>query len=299
MEITTVNIGIPAYNEAANIRRLLSQVAEQKEDGFVIKKIFVISDGSSDATVNEAEKINDPRVFIVNHLDRKGNAVRFQELLAISDSDILVQLDADINLQGNEIVSKIVKSIKAGADLVFPRIQPLSPQTFVEKLAFFGVYVWEKVLLQMDGNLSIFHRCQGRCRGFSKKFYKAFILPVAADSVEDAYSFCFASNYGFITAYIPDAQINYRLPSTKNDFVKQTRRFVKGASNLSKFYGNDFVGKYMPTSRMKLKGLLQSLLKFPPHIIIGYIAMQLYARKTATMDNQRPIYEYVGSTKRL
>jgi glycosyltransferase involved in cell wall biosynthesis len=298
-QLIKVNIGIPAFNEGANIQRLLLQVLEQEETDFSINKVIVISDGSSDNTVTEVQKISDPRVVLVNHSDRRGKAARFQELLQLSDTEILIQLDADIKLEDKYVVSKLVNSIKNGADLAFPKMVPLAPRTYIENVSFFGAFIWEKVLSQMPKELTILHRCQGRCRAFSKKFYKTFVLPIAADSVEDVYSFFFAITNGFKPAYVPDAQIRCRLPSTRKDYLKQMRRFVTSGEALSQFFAKDLTDKYSPTSRMKFVALVKGLFNFLPHISLGYIVLQFYARKTASMNNQKPIYEYVSSTKEL
>jgi len=49
-KLITVSIGIPAYNEEANIGKLLSSLIKQKEAGFIIKEIIVVSDQSTDKT---------------------------------------------------------------------------------------------------------------------------------------------------------------------------------------------------------------------------------------------------------
>ena len=53
----TVTIGIPAYNESANIGRLINDVLGQKQNHFRLAKIIVVSDCSSDATVSIVKKI--------------------------------------------------------------------------------------------------------------------------------------------------------------------------------------------------------------------------------------------------
>ena len=47
----TVTIGIPAYNEEANVRNLLVSLLAQKETNFKLQEIIVVSDGSTDKTV--------------------------------------------------------------------------------------------------------------------------------------------------------------------------------------------------------------------------------------------------------
>ena len=68
----TVTIGIPAYNEEANIGVLLRAIVKQRETDFVLKKIIVVSDKSTDNTANEVKKIKDSRIKLIENRVRRG-----------------------------------------------------------------------------------------------------------------------------------------------------------------------------------------------------------------------------------
>ena len=46
----TVSVGIPAYDEEANIKSLLEAILQQRQENFILKSIIVVSDGSTDRT---------------------------------------------------------------------------------------------------------------------------------------------------------------------------------------------------------------------------------------------------------
>ena len=63
------------------------------------------------------------------------------EVLRQNTSDVLIQLrKADLSMEGREVLENLVKPFMASGEtyLVCGDHAPLSPKTFVEKLAFFG-----------------------------------------------------------------------------------------------------------------------------------------------------------------
>jgi len=109
-KIPTISIGIPAYNEEANIGNLLESILSQKQDSFVLKEMIVISDGSTDRTVQEAKKVSDERVKVIEGIERRGQAYRQNEICSRASADFLVLLNADILIKNNSLFIKIMKA---------------------------------------------------------------------------------------------------------------------------------------------------------------------------------------------
>lgn len=86
MKISTI---IPAYNEEKTIAEVIKTVKKVSE----INKIIVVSDGSTDNTVNIAKELK-VKVFQMKANVGKGGAIKkgFEN----TDSDILLFLDADL-----------------------------------------------------------------------------------------------------------------------------------------------------------------------------------------------------------
>ncbi len=95
-KIPTVTIGIPAYNEEANIEHLLRSIISDQSKQIKLIKIIVISDGSTDATVKKARSIKDKRIFVLDRKKRLGLVQSENEILKHTQGDVLVMLDGDV-----------------------------------------------------------------------------------------------------------------------------------------------------------------------------------------------------------
>ena len=63
-----LSVIIPCYNEAATIKELLLRVLESP----YAAEVIVVDDGSSDATVDIAQAIEDPRLRIMRQPNNQG-----------------------------------------------------------------------------------------------------------------------------------------------------------------------------------------------------------------------------------
>ncbi|MEK7598641.1 MAG: glycosyltransferase [Patescibacteria group bacterium] len=93
--LSKITIGIPAYNEAANIKHLLLALLKQNTTGFILHEIIVISDGSTDDTVKIARSITNSRIHVFEFTQREGQQKRQNQILAQYTGDIIVFIEAD------------------------------------------------------------------------------------------------------------------------------------------------------------------------------------------------------------
>ncbi len=84
----TVNVAIAAYNSEKNIKRLVESVLNQKEINYILKRVVVNSDSSSDETVPVAHEIYDKRVKVIDSRERSGFAGALVSLVNANDVDI-------------------------------------------------------------------------------------------------------------------------------------------------------------------------------------------------------------------
>ena len=71
MKQLTVTIAIPTYNEEKNIYTLLSAILLQDQKNFVLEKILVIDDGSTDQTVKQLQRLTDQKIVIKKRFGEK------------------------------------------------------------------------------------------------------------------------------------------------------------------------------------------------------------------------------------
>jgi glycosyltransferase involved in cell wall biosynthesis len=240
----TLTIGIPAFNEAANIGYLLDDLNKQRVVSASVKKIIIVSDGSTDQTVNISRTHQTNKgvsLMIVQHKVRKGRAERQNEILKLAESDILVLLDADVMLEKSNFIDQLIKPIVAKrAELTSARIQEIEDKGLINKVLLSSMQ-FKRTLFESVNNGDNLYTCHGRARAFAKILYKQIIFK---DSVgEDAYSYLFAVSCGFRYQFVKTAEVFYKLPATFSDHEKQSIRFFNTQKMFEKEFGKDFVDK--------------------------------------------------------
>ncbi|MEA1925807.1 MAG: glycosyltransferase family 2 protein, partial [Patescibacteria group bacterium] len=237
----TVTIGIPAYNEEANIGHLLKDILEQKREGFVLEKIIVASDGSTDSTVLISEENKNLPMQIFDNKERKGVAVRMNQIIGKCFSDVLIILNADILIPDQKFISRIIQPIaEKKADLVSCKVEALESRSFFGRVLkanfdfkeiFFGEYHQGKNIFT----------CHGVARAFSKNFYSHFRFTESVG--EDAYSYLYCLWQGFSYVYVSDTSVLIKLSENFADHKKQSLRFSDSKSLFHGKFGENFIQK--------------------------------------------------------
>lgn len=239
--IPTVTVGIPAYNEEANIAHLLEDLLCQQEDGFRLEKILVVSDGSSDRTVELVNAIGDKRIEVRDDGLRKGVAERQNEILKSNTSDALVLLNADLSLPSRRFLTEMVSPIfSETADLVAAKIDAYSPKTMTERALHASLRL-KRTLFESWKNGRNIYTCAGAARAFSRRF--ANVLRFTDGVGEDAYSYLYCRAKGFRYAYARNAEVFIKLPDNFEDHAKQSIRFRQSKERFIETFGKKAVAK--------------------------------------------------------
>src|ERR1700736_425628 len=95
---TRLSVVIPAYREAkyiaANLRKLLKEL-----DGLGVNyEVIVVSDGNTDDTVIEAERVVSSRVKVVQYNVNMGKGYALRCGVSRSSGDLVTFIDADMEL---------------------------------------------------------------------------------------------------------------------------------------------------------------------------------------------------------
>ncbi|MBI2621974.1 MAG: glycosyltransferase [Candidatus Levybacteria bacterium] len=277
MKKATITIGIPAYNEELNIKFLLKSLLKQKVESADISEIIVISDGSTDRTVEIASSVRDERIKVIDQKARMGGRAVQNEIIKRAKGDILVMLDADVIPVGSNFVDEIIKPILHDKDvgLVGANIVSAKPDTFVEKVIS-ASHELKWALYKRINNRDNIYLCHGRARAFSRGLYRKINWPQNAP--EDAYSYLLCKKKGFKFIYASKAKVIFRSPANLADHFKQSNRFVKGKKEMEKYFPASFVKKQYRYSKLLLAQTVTEYLLKNPVAIIGYIAITVYVR---------------------
>ena len=116
--MTTLIIQIPCYNEEKTLPQTVNDIPRHI-DGIDEVKILVIDDGSTDRTVEVAEKMGVD--YIIKNPFNKGLARTFHEGLVASltlGADIIVNTDGDNQYKGQDIPKLIAPILKGESEIV-------------------------------------------------------------------------------------------------------------------------------------------------------------------------------------
>ncbi len=237
----TLTIGIPAYNEEKNIQYLLASLLNQTKQNYVLKNIFVYSDGSTDSTVQKTQSINSPVIQVINNQKRHGLAKGLNYLIQKSASDILVILNADISLKDNSFLDKLVSSlVNKKADLVSVRMVELPATNFFESVINTSMQFKGRIYESLRGQDNVY-ACHGQARAFSKRFYKKLTFPFSL--AEDAYSYLRCKQLKMKFYYNSDTEAYYRLPNNFIEHRNQSSRFFNSTKILETRFDRDYLRK--------------------------------------------------------
>jgi biofilm PGA synthesis N-glycosyltransferase PgaC len=110
-----VSIVVPAHNEAANIRRLLTSLIEQRTDVARILEIVVVASGCSDDTADVARDLGRGRPGLHVHVQerREGKVAAINAYLKLRDprAEVVVVCSADLDVE-RDVVEKMVLSLR-------------------------------------------------------------------------------------------------------------------------------------------------------------------------------------------
>lgn len=299
MKKHTLTIGIPAFNEEENIKKLVSELLKQNFENVRLEKILIISDGSTDNTVQILKEMKEKLITVINNKDRRGAMNTQNEILKKTNSDILVMLDADVLPTDNNFIEEIVKPLLSSNNvgIVGADTKSIQGKTFFEKVIA-DSHEFKKSIYRSVKNGNNLYLCHGRARAFSKKFYKK--LHWVEEGPEDAYSYLECKKLGFDFVFAPRAAILFKSPSKFSDHSKQSIRFERGKTNIEKYFDVDFLKKeYAIPKSLVLKKLIKfSLLN--PISTVSFVWIKLYiqyvvGRKKVNLST----WEIATSSKKL
>ncbi len=297
----TLSIGIPVHNEADNIGYLLESINKQKQTCYVLEKINVICDGTTDGTdriVFEKAKHN-KLIKLQNDGIRKGKKKRLTQIYKLNKSDVTVTFDGDVVLSHSNVLNKMMENFyKDEIGIVSARLVPVSENTFFGKLQV----VWFKVWLEArrdyknGDNINNVRGCALAVRSDLAKTIK-FDQKIVSDA-QFIYFFALKNKMKF--KWAQDAKVLFRVPSTLSDFLAQKTRSSNGKQQLAERFGSKILSEYKIPNSYKLRAVGKMITKYPFLTIaaglfqIGFRVSSSHLKKT--YDNG--LWKQASSTKK-
>jgi len=222
------SICITAYNEEANIGRLLEAMVEQHLHVVEISEIIVVASACTDDTVPivQAWMERDARIKLIEQPRREGKTAAINAFLQVAAEDICVVESGD-TLPHESAIEHMVRMFQ----------DPTVGMTGAHKVAVntpehvAGLFTYLR--LQMEHELCLEIPRLGELIAFRKVL--DHIPPDVA--MDEAFVEAFVIQRGMQVRYAPDAVVYNTGPTSIGDFVRQRRRNHAGHLYLQHKYG--------------------------------------------------------------
>ncbi len=212
-------VGIMAYNEEANIGRLLEALLVQETRTVSIEEIIVVASGCTDKTVDITEEFakQDNRIRLLQQAKREGKASAVNLLMRSTECEVVVLHSADILPATHTIEALVAPFADPQVGMAGGRPVPTnSPDT----LMGYGVHLmWD-----LHHQISLQSPKMGELIAFRNIFRQ---IPFDS-AVDEASIEPLIIGQGMRLIYVPDAIVYNKGPETIRDFFKQRRRIFAG-----------------------------------------------------------------------
>ena len=225
-------IGIPAYNEAKNIGKLLRVLHSKVSPDPRIENIVVIS-SSTDATngIVKGWALSDPRVILLVEDQRVGKASAWNRLMAYAEEkgiDALVYMGAD-NLPARHAISILLDELEKGYGIVGGRPIPVdSDKTFLGWCTNLQWNLHHIVCMKVKPKVS------GEMCAFRTQVVREMPPGLIND---DTYLERMFEIRGYSSGYCDSARVFLKGPATLIDMMTQRRRIYIGHHQLRMYTG--------------------------------------------------------------
>jgi poly-beta-1,6-N-acetyl-D-glucosamine synthase len=287
------SIGITAYNEEANVGRLLQRLLEQRLETVTIGEIVVVASGCTDNTVATVEALAaaEGRIRLLVQEQREGKASAINLFLRHASEKVLVLCSADL-LPEYDAVEKLVAPL-ADPEMGMTACRPVplnDPRTF---MGFAAHFLWE---LHHQINLTGFKA--GEMTAFRKVFERIpHFTAVDEASVEPV-----VRGQGYQVRYVPESIVYNQGPDTVADFLRQRRRIYAGHLMVKETLGY----AVSTMSGGKILSLLLRRLDWRPRQFVWtwcVVALEVYGRYLGRLDHKNKrdhsVWEVAETTKSL
>lgn len=291
-----VSIGIPAFNEALNIKKLLELLVSQEQTQIEICEIIVFTDCSTDGTPEIAESVKSNLIRVVRGTKRVGQQVLQNNMLNSFIGDCLVIIEADMlpasTLTIQNLVLPLFNKQTNKPDMVVGKPLAIQPTTFFEKIMVHTATIKSKIFSKWNDGDNLFS-CGGHsAKAISKHFAKKLMYPTHVP--EDAYTYLRLKELGLKLLVTSNAQFYMRHVTHLQDRIKQCSKFQSGKEALKKEFSSEFVRKeYEIPRKISSQVTLQFLLKNPILTMLSLLELclnRVLTRNKKTFTAQHDTY---------
>lgn len=123
MNVNSLSIIIPVYNEGATVSLILNKIKEVNLVNNIVKELIIVNDCSTDCTADEVEKFiafnPSMNIRFIQHEMNKGKGAALHTGISHATGDFIIIQDADTEYDPNEYNDLLEPVIKGYADVVY------------------------------------------------------------------------------------------------------------------------------------------------------------------------------------
>lgn len=222
------SVGITAYNEEANIAKLLAAMLTQELNKVEITEIIVVASGCTDRTVSIIQEFaaRDARIRLIVQTEREGKTSAINQFLQNAKEDVCV-LESGDTLPRADSIENLVKLFED------PKVGMTGAQKIPVNVPEHIVGYMSHMRLQMEHQLCLEIPRLGELIAFRKVFTQ---LPPDV-AMDEAFVEALVIRRGLEVHYAPDAVVYNMGPETLGEFIMQRRRNYAGHLHLTRKYG--------------------------------------------------------------
>lgn len=269
-----ITIGIPTYNEEANIlkffRALRSQILSQDMSAEVI---FI--DDSDDKTphIIESLRIDNPEISIhlIHNTTRRGASNAWNTIFRVAKGKVLILFDADVAL-GDNCISKLTKNIDRRVGLCASNTVPIRKDNSVYSNAAIFIANWLRSM-RLHGLSQ--YTTMGRALSLDTQLAKKILIPDETIAI-DLYVQCMILKQNKNVVYDDTARVYFITPNNHQDFFSQVVRAIKGYDQIKDL--TESLGLEAPIS-LVISEFLKNSIKYPIDaisLLLCYVLFPLF-----------------------
>lgn len=272
-KIINISVGIPAYNESANIKKLLRSIISQKEIGYELLEVIVVSDGSTDKTDEHVLEIKNTKIKLLKNNRRMGKSACIDKILNEFKGDVLFLLDGDIIVNDKLLFSKIIQNNdfkKSG--LIGINARPMKPKNYFQRVINSGFNIMSDTAKTWNKGQN-YLSFKGCFLGLDNSFAKKIQID---DTVinNDAYFYFKAKDLRYSPKYYGDCEVYFKSPMSFSDHVKQNARFKNSKDEMQTHFNKDLSSEYGIPAAIYLRAILKNVLT-NPYYFMNYLVIKL------------------------
>ena len=260
----TIDVVIPAFNEASCIESMLRDVIMAKQhDWFQIQNIYVISDASTDQTDNVVQRIasRDPRIKLIRKHERTGKQDSINLAFSVTSADIVLFIDADVRLASDHSLAKLLHHFRDGkAALVQGGLIRIHPGLTIHAAKLAAHFDWILVDRVRRQKAISWWSIDARVMALSRDFYQHLVLPRSLADDQFIFYSCIQQGRKFVWA--DDAIFYYGPPESIVDFSHQWSRYLFYTKKSCQYFGEELVVQDMSVPGL-WRTIMSCLLRHP------------------------------------